>query len=77
MPSRAQNAPLRYYGWDYPIIEPSHEPIQGDPIYYIRYAEDLFDGGRLGQANMVKAGYTITSQKSYPGIQLDIYENSH
>ena len=74
MPSRAQDAPLIYYGWKGKIIEPSHEPIVGSPIYYIRYAEDLFDASRLGQANLLSSGYTITSQKVYPGIQLDIYE---
>ncbi|PIR98956.1 hypothetical protein COT87_02005 [Candidatus Collierbacteria bacterium CG10_big_fil_rev_8_21_14_0_10_44_9] len=74
LPSRAQNAPLLYYGWDKPILEPSHDVLVGQTIYYIRYVEDLFDGTRLGQANFAKSGYTITSQKSYSGIQLDIYE---
>lgn len=77
MPSRAQSAPLLYYGWTNPIIEPSHEELVGDKIFYIRYVEDLFDTGKLGQANFAKSGYTITSQGVYPGIQVDIYENSH
>ena len=77
MPSRAQSAPLLYYGWDKSIIEPSHEPISGDKIYYIRYTEDLFDTGRLGQANFATSGYTISSQLTYPGIAVDIYENSY
>lgn len=76
IPSRAQNAPLLYYGWDSPIIEPNHEDLSGTPIYYIRYAEDLFDVRRLGQANFRKSGYTITKQQVYPGIQLDIYEKN-
>jgi len=75
MPSRAQSAPLIYYGLTTPIIEPSHEVITGSPIYYVRYAEDLFDVGRVGQANLRESGYTITSQRTYPGIQVDIYEN--
>lgn len=75
MPSRAQDAPLRYYGITAPIIEPSHEQIVGEQIYYIRYVEDLFDSTRLGQANFAKSGYTITKQQVYSGIQLDIYEN--
>ena len=75
MPSRAQDAPLRYYGITAPIIEPSHEQIVGEQIYYIRYVEDLFDSTRLGQANFAKSGYTITKQRVYSGIQLDIYEN--
>lgn len=73
MPSRAQNAPLLYYGLATPIIEPSHDEFAGSPIYYVRYAEDLFDVGRKGQANLRESGYTITSQRTYPGIQLDIY----
>ena len=77
MPSRAQIAPLRYYNWTLSVTEPSHEQLAGRKIYYIRYAEDLFDGSRLGQANFASSGYTITSQKSYAGIQMDIYENSN
>jgi mannosyltransferase len=77
MPSRAQNAPLRYYGYDRQVIEPSHETLSGEKIYYIKYVEDLFDVGKLGQANFAKSGYTSTKQIVYPGIQVDIYENSH
>lgn len=76
MPSRAQSAPLLYYGLTTAIIEPSHEVLSGDKIYYIKYVEDLFDTGRLGQTNFVKSGYTITKQIVYSGIQVDIYENS-
>jgi mannosyltransferase len=76
LPSRAQNAPLRYYGYDRQVIEPSHEPLVGEKIYYIKYVEDLFDTGKLGQTNFAKSGYTSTSQKVYAGIQVDIYENS-
>ena len=75
MPSRAQNAPLLYYGWDQPIIEPCCEKIEGNKIYYLRYAEDLFDVPRVGPANLRSAGYTISSQVSYPGLQVDIYEH--
>jgi len=75
MPSRAQSAPLLYYGFAGSIIEPSHEEITGNSIYYIRYVEDLFDTKRLGAKNFATNGYTITSQKVYPGIQVDIYEN--
>lgn len=77
MPSRAQDAPLVYYGITQMIIEPTHEQITGEKVYYIRYVEDLFDTDKLGQANLATAGYTITSQKVYAGIQVDIYENSH
>lgn len=75
MPSRAQSAPLLYYSFTRPIIEPSHEQIEGSMVYYIRYAEDLFDTSQLGQANFLSSGYTITTQRVYPGIQVDIYEN--
>jgi hypothetical protein len=77
MPSRAQAAPLLYYGWDKPILEPSHESLSGEKIAYIRYVEDLFDTQKLGQANFAASGYTISSQKVYPGIQVDLYENSN
>ena len=77
MLSRAQGAPLLYYGWDKQIIEPSRDVLSGDKIYYIRYAEDLFDTTRLGQANFARSGYTISSQLTYPGIAVDIYENSN
>lgn len=73
MPSRAQIAPLRYYLPDILVVEPSHEPIYGSDVYYIRYAEELFDVPKTGQANLFNSGYTITRQVSYPGIQLDVY----
>lgn len=74
MPSREQSTPLLYYHITTPIIEPSHESLSGQRFYYIRYAEDLFDTAGLGQANFISSGYTITSERSYPGIQVDIYE---
>lgn len=74
MPSREQSTPLLYYHFTNPIIEPNHESLSGQRIYYIRYAEDLFDTAGLGRANFVSSGYTINSQKSYPGIQVDLYE---
>lgn len=74
LPSRAQNAPLLYYQLDLPEIEPKLG-ISGDyqTVYYIRYAEELFDVARQGPANMSAAGYTLASQKVYPGLQLDVY----
>lgn len=75
MPSRAQSTPLLYYSFTNPIIEPSHEELSGKTIYYIRYAEDLFDPTKLGQTNFITSGYTITGERSYSGIQVDIYEN--
>ncbi len=78
MPSRNQNAPLLYYGISpSQIIEPKTEPINTSPIYYLRYAEELFDTQKLGAKNLVEAGYAITSQRVYPGLALDIYENNN
>lgn len=77
MPSRAQSAPLIYYGITNKIIEPSHDDIPQGQIYYIRYVEDLFDVKKIGPDNLLKSGYTINEQKVYSGIQLDIYENSN
>jgi hypothetical protein len=73
MPSRAQSAPLLYYGFNTPIIEPSHEELVGSEIYYVRYVEDLFDTSKRGQANFATSGYTISSERSYPGIAVDVY----
>ena len=73
MPSRAQSAPLFYYSRGQDIIEPSHDLIVGNPIYYIRYVEDIFDVRRVGAAKLQESGYTITNQLSYPGIAVDIY----
>ncbi len=75
MPSRAQSAPLTYYGYERSILEPRLDQLSGDIIYYIRYVEDLFDQERLGEANFARSGYTITREKVYSGIQVDIYEN--
>lgn len=78
MPSHEQNPGLLYYGIEESrIFEPQKVKIIGNRIYYVRYAEDLFDVSKTGQANFLSSGYTITSQKTYPGIQVDIYENSH
>lgn len=77
MPTRAQSDPLIYYGYTQNVFEPSHEKLIGDKIFYIRYVEDLFDAQRKGQKNLLDSGYTITSQQYYPGIQVDIYENSN
>lgn len=79
MPSLNQNAPLLYYGVDQTrMFEPKLSiPAGKKPIYYIRYVEDIFDTSGIGPANLAASGYTITSQKVYTGIQLDIYENSN
>lgn len=73
IPSRAQSTPLLYYNLPNDIIEPSRDELRGETIYYVRYAEDLFDTGMVGQAKLKESGYTIVSQKTYPGLALDIY----
>lgn len=75
MPSRDQDPGLLYYGTDINrIFEPAREPISGNKIIYVRYAEDLFDRMRRGQANLGAAGYTVTVQRVYTGIAVDTYE---
>jgi uncharacterized membrane protein len=75
LPSDEQNPGLLYYGIDESrIFEPSHEPIVTNRIYYVRYAEELFDGEKRGPANLAAAGYTIVGERTYPGLALDIYE---
>lgn len=79
LPSRAQNAPLLYYG-----VPPTHiiEPKLGDQpsskqLIYLKYVENVFDPKSLGPQNLQSSGYTITNQKVYPGLQIDIYENNN
>ena len=79
LPSRAQNAPLLYYGVpSLNIIEPKLGAVQGtDQIVYIKYVEDVFDSTKTGEKNLIEAGYTLGSQKVYPGLQVNIYENNN
>lgn len=78
LPSHEQNSGLLYYGIEEKrIFEPKNSAITGNRVYYIRYAEELFDAQLQGKANFATSGYTIVKQRVYPGIQLDIYENSH
>jgi uncharacterized membrane protein len=79
LPSRAQNAPLLYYGVPRSqIIEPKTiSEIKSKRIIYIKYAEIVFDSSKEGEHNLIGAGYTLSDQKVYPGLQLDIYENNN
>ncbi len=79
LPSRAQNAPLLYYGVPRSqIIEPKTiAELKSKRIIYIKYAEDVFDSSKEGEHNLIGAGYTLSDQKVYPGLQLDIYENNN
>lgn len=77
-PSRAQATALLYYGIpEDRLIEPALDPLSSPRIYYVRYAEDLFDEEQVGQANFRSSGYTMTEERVYPGIQVDVYENRH
>lgn len=79
LPSRAQNAPLLYYGVPRSqIIEPkTNVEAKSSSIIYIKYAEEIFDSSYVGEQNLKAAGYTLASQKVYPGLQVDIYENNN
>lgn len=76
MASRDQSPPLVYYGLTLPLIEPSRDPLpaQGD-IYYLYYAEDIFDPSRLGRAKLAEAGYKAEQAVSFNSIPLEVYEN--
>ena len=73
LPSLKQNAPFIYYGLSL-TLQSSQDPLATNKVFYVRYVEEAFDPRKLGQANFDKSGNTITSQQSYSGIQLDIYE---
>lgn len=77
LPSLKVAAPLSYYNLTSPLVQlQDYSPVT-QPVYYLRYGEGIFDPDLLGQAKLKSSGYTITSQRVYPGIQLDIYENRH
>ncbi len=79
LPSRAQNAPLLYYGVPRSqIIEPkTNVELKSNIIIYIKYAEEVFDSSYVGEQKLKEALYTLESQKVYPGLQIDIYENNN
>ncbi|GAB4027512.1 MAG: hypothetical protein Fur0011_5780 [Candidatus Microgenomates bacterium] len=79
LPSRAQNAPLLYYGVPpTQIIEPKlGGQFISEQIIYLKYVEDIFDSKGQGPQNLLNSGYTISSQQVYPGIQVEVYENNH
>ena len=74
MPSLAQSAPLQYYNLALTLVEVKKVvPMGESTVFYIKYAEDLFDVSQTGQANLTESGYTRVDSMTYPGIQLDIY----
>lgn len=74
LPSLKQNAPLIYYGLTLPLSGSTDPGLSGSKIYYLRYAEDIFDLPRAGRANLTESGYTLTKERSFIGIPLEIYE---
>lgn len=74
LPSLKQNAPFIYYNLALPLSSSTDLSLSSSNIFYVKYVEDAFDPARLGPANLTRLGYTISSQRVYPGIQLDIYE---
>lgn len=73
MPSLKQDAPFIYYGLNLPLKVATDASISEPSIYYVRYVEEAFDPGSLGKSHLSSLGYTISSQRAYPGIALDIY----
>jgi hypothetical protein len=78
MPSLNQDAPFRYYDLKLSLSEAKNgEKITSHRVYYIKYVEDLFDPEKKGQENLQAQGYTITRSITYPGIEVNIYENNY
>ncbi|MFH2085500.1 MAG: glycosyltransferase family 39 protein [bacterium] len=75
VPTLRVTTPLSYYHLSQELVELPTATLTGAPIAYIRYGEAIFDPELKGQAKLLSSGYTITTQKVYSGIQLDIYEN--
>ena len=76
MPSLEQSAPLVYYGLDLPMFEPQHNPPKPyETIYYINYAEDIFDPAQTGRKNLENSGFSITGEQTFPGLHLIVYES--
>ncbi|MFH1244044.1 MAG: glycosyltransferase family 39 protein [bacterium] len=72
LPSLKQDAPFIYYNLTLPL-QSTLDPVDTKHVYYVKYVEDTFDPGHLGPANLARLGYTISSQRTYPGIAVDIY----
>lgn len=81
LPSRNQSASLLYYGVsDDLIVEPKVTeslPAKPSQIVYLKYVENIFDVTGLGVANIMGFGYSLSSQRVYPGLQVDLYENNN
>jgi len=74
LPSLAQDAPLQYYQLKYPLVElPKTTTFNNQTVYYIDYAEDLFDTQRIGRQNLRKQGYLPIAEKTFPHLHLITY----
>ena len=75
LPSLAQDAPLQYYQLKYPLIElPKTTTFNNQTVYYIDYAEDLFDTQRLGRRHLQQQNYTSIAEKTFPNLHLIIFK---
>jgi mannosyltransferase len=73
LPSTRQDPALVYYLPSEKIRATSEALGEVKTILHIAYVEDAFDPGRRGRTHLSELGYTLTAQKVYPGLQLDIY----
>ncbi len=74
LPSLAQDAPLQYYQLKYSLIElPKTTTFNNKTVYYIDYAEDLFDTNRLGRHHLQQQNYTPIAEKTFPHLHLITY----
>lgn len=82
LPSLNQNAPLLYYGVPRgQIIEPkvmsSFPTLPPSQIIYVKYVESVFDVTGQGITHLKNLGYRLNTQRVYPGIQIELYENNY
>lgn len=79
LPSRNQSAPLLYYGVkEENILEPKLglPPDElASSIIYLKYVENVFDPTQIGLSHLRDSGYQLRSQRVYPGLQIELYEN--
>lgn len=74
LPSLKQDAPFLYYNLSLPLSSSTDLSLSSPNIFYVKYVEEVFDPSRLGYANLAQLGYTLTTQRVYTGIQMDVYE---
>lgn len=67
MPNLAQSAPLEYYG----AIMNGNK----NPVYLLRYVQEIFDPEDKLRKNLETAGYKKTAEKSFNGVLVWTYES--